>query len=41
MVVVGLCHGNHLPLSDDIVALPLPQLLHETFIQCICIVGEW
>ena len=41
MVVVGLCLGNHLPLSDDIVALPLPQLLCEIFIQYICIFGEW
>ena len=43
MAVVGLYNRNHLPLSDDIVALaalPLPQLLHEIFIQYICIFGE-
>ena len=36
-----LCHGNHLPFSDNIVVLLLPQLLCEIFIQCICIFGEW
>ena len=27
--------------SNDIVTLPLSQLLHEIFIQCICIFDEW